>query len=147
MQVHCSAKCDPLGFVTSLSPQVASVLSASRRHASRGGFDAMVAINADPAITGLPRERDRFRSLVSNLRGLRPVLLRHAVNFNPSPLPGSICPHDRLVPDCPFWTEKIELGFHSHRPWTRSSPMEQTPAPRFRTRETSSYAITTPIDP
>jgi len=30
-------------------------------------------------------------------------------------------PHDRLGPDLAFLDEKIELGFHAHRPWTWGS--------------------------
>jgi hypothetical protein len=55
-------------------------------------------------------------------------------------------PHDRLGPDLSFPDEEIELGFHSHRQWTRGSN-GQTCRAQVPDARNIIHTITTPIDP
>ena len=56
---------------------------------------------------------------------MRTVLLGHGREFQSKSVTRLKMPYDRLGPDLSFLDEKIELGFHSHRPWTWGSN-EQT---------------------
>ncbi len=49
------------------------------------------------------------------------ILLRHGREFQSKSFTKLNMPHDRRGPDLSFLDEKIELGFHSHGPWTWGS--------------------------
>src|SRR6266849_6882627 len=90
-----------------------------------------------PGDYGLLRERDRLRTLVSNAAKCGQSCSVMAVNFNPSPSPGSKCRTIASALICPPWTRKSTLAFipTGCRP---AVAMNRPPAPRSRTRETSS---------
>ena len=89
---------------------------------------------------GLPRERDSCRSLVSNAARCGQSCSVTAVNFNPSPLPSSICRTIASALICPSWTRKSSLAFI---PTGRGLgvAINRPPALRSRTGETSSVPL------
>jgi len=49
---------------------------------------------------------------------MRPVLLLHGREFQSKSVARLNMRYDRLGPELSFLDEKIDLAFHSHRPWT-----------------------------
>ncbi len=89
---------------------------------------------------GLPLERDKLRSLASNAARCGQSCSVTAVNFNPSPLPGSLCRTIASVLIWPSWTRKSSLVF---MPTGRGpgAAINKPPALRSWTRETSSLPL------
>jgi hypothetical protein len=93
-----------------------------------------------PCDYGLPRGRGRLRSLVSNAARCGQSCSVTALNFNPSPLPGSICRTIASARICPSWTRKSSLAFVPTGRGTRVA-RNRPPALTSRTRETSSLPL------
>ncbi len=113
-------KCDSTWFCHSLS-RASRVRAFSKSQARKPrGFWSMVAIKRTLRLrfTAGTRQVPKPRKQRCEMR---PVLLRHGREFQSKSVTRLNMPHDRLGPDLSFLDEEIELGFHSHRPWTRSS--------------------------
>src|SRR5713226_719389 len=88
----------------------------------------------------LLREQDGFRSLASNAARCAKSCSVTAVNFNPSPLPGSECRTTASALICPSCTRKSSLAFIPTGRGVGVS-MNIPPELRSRRRETSSTPL------